>query len=136
MSAQDSPPIEGYVRSSIFAQPNPLLFNIVMPGTQLPQVPPGIRNARTFLAVGKYLHYLLVQEVLHGSDPFLLQWQNKPNDFAKKFQSQFTAYAQGAYPFTTPLAFGENPLEWWKALLDTENGGIVAVRQSILGVAV
>ncbi|SRR6266498_4336548 len=131
MSAQDLPPIAGYVRSSIFAQPNPLLFNITIPGTQPPQVPPGIRNARTFLAVGKYLHYILVQEILHGTDTFLLQWRNKPNDFTKKFQSQFTAYAQGAYPFTTPLAFGENPLEWWRALLETENGGIVAVCQFI-----
>ena len=93
LSVQDLPPIEGYVWSSIFTQPNPLLFNIVMPEIQLLQVPPGIQNARTFLAVGKYLHYLLIQEVLHGSNPFLLQWQNKLNNFAKKFQSQFTAYA-------------------------------------------
>jgi len=130
MLDQDSPPVAGYVRSSIFAQLNPLLFNIVIPGTQPPQVPHGIRNARTFLAVGKYLHHLLVQEVLHGSDRFLLQWRNKANDFSKRFQLQFIAYAQGAYPFTTPLAFGENPLEWWKALLDTENGGIIAVSMS------
>ena len=116
-----------YVRSSIFKNPNPLALNITLPAKVPPKVPQGIHNPQTFLQVGKYLHILLVAEINHGTDPFLAQWKNKPKAFTRAYQTQFVAYAQGAYLFTTPLAAGQLPLEWWMAFEGTESGGILAV---------
>ncbi|KAJ3510647.1 hypothetical protein NLJ89_g4557 [Agrocybe chaxingu] len=115
-----------YVRSSIFKRPNPLTFNIILPGQGMPQVPPGINNPRTFLQVGNYLFHLLAIEIQKGTDPFLTAWKDKARQFDVAFRAQFTAYAQGAYPFTTPLHFGENPYNWWQAFVGTSNGGILA----------
>ena len=116
-----------YVRSSIIKNPNPLTFNITLPAKVPPKVPPGIRNPKTFLEVGKYLHTLLIAEVHNGCDPFLAEWKDKPKAFGKAYQTQFIAYAQGAYPFTTPLTVGQSPLQWWMAFEGTEHGGILAV---------
>lgn len=55
-----------YVRSSILKNPNPLTFNITLPAKVPPKVPPGIRNPKTFLEVGRYLHTLLIAEMSHG----------------------------------------------------------------------
>jgi hypothetical protein len=77
--------------------------------------------------VGRYLLTLLVAEINHGSDSFLNQWEEKPKAFTAAYQAQFTAYAQGAYPFTTPLGLGQSPLEWWQSYEETPNGGILAV---------
>ena len=60
-------------------------------------------------------------------DPFLAEWKDKPNAFGKAYQMQFTAYAQGAYPFTTPLTAGQTPLQWWMTFERTEHGGILVV---------
>ncbi|CAA7260791.1 unnamed protein product [Cyclocybe aegerita] len=115
-----------YARSSIFKRPNPLAFNIILPGRGMPQVPPGINNPRTFLQVGDYLFHLLTIEIQKGTDPFLTAWKGKARQFDVAFRAQFTAYAQGAHPFTTPLGFGENPYNWWQAFIGTSNGGILA----------
>ena len=122
-----------YVRSSILKNPNPLTFNITIPAKVPPKVPPGIRNPKTFLEVGQYLHALLVAEMTHGCDPFLAEWKDKPKAFGKAYQMQFIAYAQGAYPFTTPLMAGQTPLQWWMAFEGTEHGGILAVSSFKLG---
>ena len=58
------------MRSSILKNPNPLTFNITLPAKEPPKVPPGIRNPKTFLEVGQYLHTLLVAEMSHRCDPF------------------------------------------------------------------
>ena len=58
---------------------------------------PGIRNPETFLEVGKYLHTLLVAEMSHGCDTILAKWKEKPKAFGKAYQTQFIAYAQGAF---------------------------------------
>jgi len=116
-----------YVRSSILKNPNPLTFNVVLPAKEPPKVPPGIRNPKTFLEVGRYLHTLLIAEMNQGSNTFLAQWKDKPKAFGRAYQAQFIAYAQGAYPFTTPLTAGQSPLEWWMAFEETEHGGILAV---------
>ncbi|CAA7268960.1 unnamed protein product [Cyclocybe aegerita] len=115
-----------YARSSIFKRPNPLAFNIILLGQGMPQVPPGINNLRTFLQVGDYLFHLLTIEIQKGTDPFLTAWKGKACQFDVAFRAQFTAYAQGAHPFTTPLGFGENPYNWWQAFVGTSNGGILA----------
>ncbi|KIM38034.1 hypothetical protein M413DRAFT_76363 [Hebeloma cylindrosporum] len=115
-----------YVRSSILKNPNPLTFNITLPAKAPAKVPPGIRNPKTFLQVGRYLHTLLIAEIHHGCDPFLAEWKEKPKAFGKAYQTQFIAYAQGAYPFTTPLMVGQSPLEWWMAFEGTEHAGILA----------
>ena len=78
-------------------------------------MPPGIRNPKTFLEAGRYLHTLLVTEMSHGCDTFLAEWKEKPKAFGKAYQTQFIAYPQGAYPFTTPLTAGQTPLQWWMA---------------------
>lgn len=116
-----------YIRSSIFKKPNPLAFNITLPAKGPSTVPPGITNPKTFLEVGRYLHSLLVTEINSGSDPFLNGWKNRPQAFNKLYQAQFTAYAQGSYPFTTPLSLNQSPLEWWSAYEGTDNGGLLAV---------
>jgi hypothetical protein len=116
-----------YMRSSILKNPNPLTLNMILPAKEPPKVPPGIRNPKTFLEVGRYLHMLLIAEMNHGSNPFLAQWKDKPKAFGRAYQAQFIAYAQGAYPFTTPLTNGQSPLEWWMAFEETEHGGILAV---------
>jgi hypothetical protein len=115
------------VRSSILKNPNPLTFNITLPAKVPPKAPPGIRNPKTFLEVGRYLHTLLIAEMHHGCDPFLAEWKEKPKAFGKAYQTQFIAYAQGAYPFTTPLTVGQSPLQWWMAFEGTDHGGILAV---------
>ena len=84
-------------------------------------------NPKTFLEVGKYLHTLLVTEMSHGCDTFLAEWKEKPKAFGKAYQTQRIAYAQGAYPFTTPLTAGQILLQWWMAFEGTEHGGILAV---------
>lgn len=47
--------------------------------------------------------------------------------FTKAYQAQFTAYAQGAYLFNTPLGEDQDPLNWWQVYEKTPNGGILAV---------
>ena len=67
--------------SSILKNPNPLIFNITLPAKELPKVPPGIYNPKTFLEVGQYLHTLLIAEMSHRCDPFLAQWKERPKAF-------------------------------------------------------
>ncbi|KAJ7490603.1 ribonuclease H-like domain-containing protein [Mycena latifolia] len=114
-----------YVNSSIFKRPNAVApFTITLPG-KTPDVPIGVRNAKTFLAVAQYLFHQGGLEVEHGIDPVLITYKTKKKAFATKFQAQFTAYAQGACPFNTPL--GEaSPITWWRALEGSEHGGILA----------
>ncbi|KAF9526166.1 hypothetical protein CPB83DRAFT_770862 [Crepidotus variabilis] len=111
-----------------FINPNALSFNIKLPAKESakPKVPPGIRSPNTFLEVGKYHLHLLVIEIENGSDTFLSQWKDKPAAFAKAYQSQFTAYAQGMFPFNLPLGAGQPPLEWWQSFEATPDGGILA----------
>jgi hypothetical protein len=78
--------------------------------------------------VGGYLHNLLVAEINHGSDPYLARWKNQAQSFTKLYQAQFTAYAQGAFPFTIPLSINQSPLEWWRGYEESDHGGILAVR--------
>ncbi|KAG5648450.1 hypothetical protein H0H81_007052, partial [Sphagnurus paluster] len=99
-------------------------------------IPPGIRNLKTFEAVGAYLLKLLVDEIYHGSDQHLAQWKEKPKSFTRAYQAQFTAYAQGAYPFTTLLGPGQSPMQWWEAYVGTENAGILAAIATKLYAAV
>jgi hypothetical protein len=73
---------------------------------------------------------LLVTEINEGKDPVLLAWKGKPKAFTQAYQAQFTAYAQGAYPFNTPLGVDQDPLNWWEAYRGTPNGGILAVKSS------
>lgn len=119
--------ILAYVRSSIFNKPNPLSFNIVLPRKGPSEVPPGIQNPRTFLEVAQYVFDMLVQEVEHGVDPLLVAFRKRKTLFSVTFKQQFTAYAQGAYPFNVPVGPGQTPLEWWRAFVGTENAGIIAV---------
>ncbi len=124
------------MRSSILKNPNPLTFNIILPAKMPPKVPPGIRNPKTFLEVGRYLHMLLVAEMSDGCDPFLAEWKEKPKAFGKAYQTQFIAYAQGAYPFTTPLTAGQTPLQCWMVFEGTEHGGILAVSSLSVNICV
>ncbi|KAG6903885.1 hypothetical protein DXG01_014170, partial [Tephrocybe rancida] len=39
--------------------------------------------------------------------------------------AQFTAYAQRSYPFNTPIVDGQDPLNWWLALVDVPNAEIL-----------
>lgn len=122
-------PHVAYLKSSIFQKPNPLSFNIVLPAPKSapPIVPPGVHNPRTFLEIGAYLYSLLVIEVNHGADDFLSAWKSRPKTFSQCYQAQFTAYAQGSYPFQTPLSLDQSPLHWWKQYEKTDNAGILAV---------
>jgi len=119
------------VRSTIFRNPNPFTFGITIPSKTPAQVPSGIQNPKTFKEVGAYLHALLVAEVNHGVDPFLVGWKNRPELFTKVYKAQFTAYAQGVQPFSVPLGLNQNPLDWWKALEGSPSGGILAVSSAI-----
>jgi hypothetical protein len=116
------------VNSTIFKQPNAVASaKITIPGTRKPPTAPiGVQSAKTFFAVGEYLYELGMVEVENGIDPVLVAFKRKKSALAKKFQSQFTAYAQGAFPFNTPLG-NTRPLKWWQALEGSEHGGIVAV---------
>ncbi|KAJ7458998.1 ribonuclease H-like domain-containing protein [Mycena latifolia] len=114
-----------YVNSSIFKRPNAVApVTITIPG-KTPDVPIGVRNAKTFLAVGQYLFRQGVLEVEHGIDPVLTAYKKKKTAFTTKFKAQFTAYAQGAFPFNTPLG-KDHPITWWRALEGSEHGGIIA----------
>ncbi|KAJ7620470.1 ribonuclease H-like domain-containing protein, partial [Mycena rosella] len=115
-----------YVSSSIFKRPNVVApFTITLPG-KAPDAPIGVRNAKTFRAVGEYLFDQGALEVEHGIDPLLIGYEKKKRLFAEKFKGQFTAYAQGAFPFNTPLGEKEHPMTWWRALEGSEYGGIIA----------
>ena len=61
----------------------------------------------------------------------LAQQKERPKAFRKAYQTQFITYAQGAYPFTTPLTVGQTPLQWWMAFKGTEHGGIPVVSPTI-----
>ncbi|KAF7350324.1 hypothetical protein MVEN_01336900 [Mycena venus] len=116
-----------YLNSSIFKHPNAVAPpTITIPGTRnSPEVPIGVQNAKTFFTVAEYLYQLGITEVEHGADPVLVAFKKKKRVFADKFKSQFTAYAQGAFPFNTPIA-DRHPIHWWKVLEGSEHGGIVA----------
>ncbi|KAJ7017102.1 ribonuclease H-like domain-containing protein [Mycena alexandri] len=114
-----------YVNSSIFKRPNAVApHTIKIPGTT-PDAPIGIRNPKTFIAVGKYLFDQGVVEIEHGVDPVLVAFKKKKSSFVKNFKSQFTAYGQGAFPFNTPLGT-MHPGTWWRTLEASEHGGIIA----------
>ncbi|KAJ7818920.1 ribonuclease H-like domain-containing protein [Mycena leptocephala] len=115
-----------YVNSSIFKHPNAVApATITIPGIQTLEVPIGVKNAKTFNAVGKYLFDQGAVEVEHGIDPILVAFKRKNKRFVKQFKEQFTAYAQGAFPFNTPLG-KMRPLDWWRKHEGSENGGILA----------
>ncbi|KAJ7077040.1 hypothetical protein C8R44DRAFT_896418 [Mycena epipterygia] len=114
-----------YVNSTIFKRPNAVApVTITIPG-KTPDVPIGIRNAKTFTAVGSYLFKQGVLEVEHGIDPVLVAYKKKGRSFSAKFKAQFTAFAQSAFPFNTPLG-NQHPIIWWRALEGSEHGGIIA----------
>jgi hypothetical protein len=71
---------------------------------------------------------LLVTEINEGKDLVLLVWKGKLKAFTQAYQAQFTAYAQDAYPFNTPLRVDQDPLNWWKVHQGTPNGGILVVK--------
>lgn len=123
-----------YVRSAIFKKnPNPLLFSIILPAKNpQPKVPVGISSPRTFLDVGAYLHSLLAIEVKLGFNKHIAKYKGKGGLLTKIYQAQFTAYAQGIFPFSIPLGLGQTPLQWWKVLENSDNGGVLAVRSQIL----
>lgn len=79
--------------------------------------------------MAEYLFDLLVNQVKHGVDPFLIAYKKWKNLFSNTFQQQFTAYAQGAYLFNVPLGPGQTPLEWWRAFIGMVNTGIIVVCQ-------
>ncbi|KAJ7915205.1 ribonuclease H-like domain-containing protein [Mycena leptocephala] len=115
-----------YVNSSIFKRPNAVApATITIPGIQTLEVPIGVKNAKTFNAVGKYLFDQGTVEVKHGIDPILVAFKKKNKRFVKQFKEQFTAYAQGAFPYNTPLG-KMRPLDWWRKHEGSENGGILA----------
>ncbi|KAJ7810560.1 ribonuclease H-like domain-containing protein [Mycena leptocephala] len=116
-----------YVNSTIFKQPNAVASaKITIPGTRKPpKAPIGVQNAKTFFEVGEYLYELGMVEVEHGIDPVLIAFKKRKSVLATKFKSQFTAYAQGAFPFNTPLG-NTRLLKWWQALEGSEHGGIIA----------
>ncbi|KAJ7435596.1 ribonuclease H-like domain-containing protein [Mycena galericulata] len=116
-----------YRTSQIFKQPNAVASaTITIPGTRKPrQAPIGVQHAKTFFAVGEYLFEQATTEIESGVDPVLIAFKKKRTIFAEKFKSQFTAYAQGAFPFNAPL--GElRPIKWWQDLEGSEHGGIIA----------
>ncbi|KAJ7213203.1 ribonuclease H-like domain-containing protein [Mycena rebaudengoi] len=116
-----------YVNSSIFKRPNAVAEpTITIPGTQQPPaVPIGVRNPKTFLAVAKYLFDQATREIKHGSNPVLTAFAGRPAAFARQFKAQFGAYAQGSFPFNTPI--GEtHPADWWASLKGSDHGGIMA----------
>ncbi|KAF8872812.1 ribonuclease H-like domain-containing protein [Infundibulicybe gibba] len=116
-----------HLQSAIFKNPNPLTFNITIPAQAPPKVPPGIGNPKTFIEVGAYAWTLLLAEIDHGSDDYLTSLRTKPAQFVmQEYQSQFTAYSQRAYPFTTPMGEDEDPRDWWGQFKETPNGGILA----------
>ncbi|KAJ7634034.1 hypothetical protein B0H17DRAFT_1217342 [Mycena rosella] len=115
-----------YVNSSIFKRPNTVApFTITLPG-KAPDAPIGVRNGKTFRAVGEYLFDQGALEVEHGIDPLLVGYKKKKRLFAEKFKGQFTVYAQGAFLFNTPRGEKEHPMIWWRALEGSEHGGIIA----------
>ncbi|KAJ7713729.1 ribonuclease H-like domain-containing protein [Mycena metata] len=116
-----------YVKSDIFKNPNAVAApTITIPGTEkAPEAPIGVRHAKTFFTVGKFLFEQATAEIEHGIDPVLTAFKPKKKAFADKFKLQFTAYAQGAFPFNTPLG-NTHPLDWWRALEGSEHGGIIA----------
>ncbi|KAJ7434270.1 ribonuclease H-like domain-containing protein [Mycena galericulata] len=116
-----------YVNSSIFKRPNAVApLTITIPGTQkAPEAPLGVQNAKTFFAVAEYLFEQAVIEVEHGIDPTLIAFQKKKKTFSEQFKLQFLSYAQGSFPFNTPLG-GMRPIDWWRALEGSPHGGIVA----------
>ncbi|PPQ77795.1 hypothetical protein CVT26_005389 [Gymnopilus dilepis] len=97
---------QNYIRSSIFKKPNALSFSITVPGQEPLKAPAGIRNPKTFLEVGECLYTLLVEEVNHGSNPFLTAFKGKPNTFNRRYQA--------------------DPLDWWLGYEGSDNGGILA----------
>ncbi|KAG6806944.1 hypothetical protein H0H92_009504, partial [Tricholoma furcatifolium] len=115
-----------YVQSSVFKNPNPLTFNITLPSKQPSPVPAGVRNPKTFLEVAKYLHHIAVNEIMHGNDPILLSYKNRPKTFTKAFQAQFTAYAQRTYPFAMPIGAEQDPLDWWIGIKGQPNTDVLS----------
>jgi hypothetical protein len=73
---------------------------------------------------------LLVTEINEGNNLVLLAWKGKPKAFIQAYQAQFMAYAQGAYPFNTPLGVDQDPLNWWEVYQGMPNGGILVVKSS------
>ncbi|KAJ6542163.1 ribonuclease H-like domain-containing protein [Mycena vulgaris] len=101
-------------------------LTITIPGTQkAPDALIGVRNAKTFHAVGEYLFRQGALEVENGIDPVLILYKTKKRTFSNKFKTQFVAYAQGAFPFNTPIG-NMQPITWWRALEGSEHGGIIA----------
>lgn len=72
-------------------------------------------------------------EVKAGTISYLQSWWGRHQAFAKAYQAQFTAYAHGAWPFTTPLIPGQSVLEWWRAFEGHKNSRILAVRGILFG---
>ncbi|KAJ7758880.1 ribonuclease H-like domain-containing protein [Mycena maculata] len=115
-----------YVNSSIFKRPNPLASaTITIPGkNKAPEPPIGVKNAKTFFTVAQYLFDQAVIEIEHGIDPTLMAYRKKKTAFSGKFKQQFAAYAQGEFPFNSPLG-SMRPIDWWCALERSEHGGII-----------
>lgn len=47
------------------------------------------------------------------------------------FKTQFTAWAQGTYPFSIGLGPGQSPLDYWRTYKGTADGGVLAVSHFI-----
>lgn len=110
---------------------NALSFSITLPNKGVRDVPLGIQSPKMFKEVGAYLLTLMITEINEGVNPSFTVWKGRGKAFIAAYQTQFTAYAQGAYPFNTPLGDGENPLDWWRALHGSANGGILSVGTSV-----
>ncbi|KAJ7137522.1 hypothetical protein C8R43DRAFT_1132121 [Mycena crocata] len=107
------------------AFPDVAHVTVTIPGTAPPNVPAGVRNPKTFLIVAAYLYALGVTEIEYGIDPVLVAFKKKSQAFTAQFKTQLVAYAQGAFPFNTPIGT-THPLDWWQALEGSEHGGVLA----------
>ncbi len=77
-----------------------------------------------------------MEEVKLGANKHIARFKGKGGLLTKTYQSQFIAFAQGIFPFSTPLGLSQTPLQWWKVFENSDHGGVLAVRFSFSRVPV
>lgn len=137
----------GYIGSPIFTRknPNPILFQTLTVPSRY-RADPGTNDSPasssdghdshlrstmpSYVVTGGYLMEILRHEIAANTSPKIFDEYETAADIITAFRVQFAAYTSRQPPFL--YTAGQEPIDYWRDLLENERASVLAVSNSDL----